>query len=173
VLLGPLDERVRDQVIAEARGNPQALLELTRGLTPGELAGGYGLPSVVPVPSRIEEDYRRQLGLLPAATQLLLLIAAAEPGGDPVLIWRAAGHLGVQAEAAEPAAAAGLVEFSGQVRFRHPQARAAVYRPPRGSSAGASMALSPRWPIPMSVLISGPGIGPSRHRTWTRTSRPS
>jgi DNA-binding CsgD family transcriptional regulator len=77
VLIGPLDERVRDQIIAEARGNPQALLELTRGLTPGELAGGFGLPSVVPVPRRIEENYRRQLALLPAATQLLLLIAAA------------------------------------------------------------------------------------------------
>jgi DNA-binding CsgD family transcriptional regulator len=126
VLIGPLDERVRDQIIAEARGNPQALLELTRGLTPGELAGGFGLPSVVPVPRRIEENYRRQLALLPAATQLLLLIAAAEPAGDPVLVWRAAGHLGVQAEDAEPAA--GLVEFSGRVRFRSPQARAAIYR---------------------------------------------
>jgi DNA-binding CsgD family transcriptional regulator len=128
VLIGPLDERVRDQIIAEARGKPQALLELLRGLTPGELAGGFGLPSVVPVPGRIEEDYRRQLALLPAATRLLLLIAAAEPAGDPLLVWRAAGHLGVQAEAAEPAAAAGLVEFSGQVRFCHPLARAAVYR---------------------------------------------
>jgi DNA-binding CsgD family transcriptional regulator len=128
VMIGPLDERVRNRIIAEARGKPQALLELTRGLTPGELAGGFGLPSVVPVPSRTEDDHRRQLALLPAATQLLLLIAAAEPAGDPVLVWRAAGHLGVQAEAAEPAAAAGLVEFSGQVRFCHPQARAAIYR---------------------------------------------
>ena len=127
-LIGSLDERVRDQIIAEARGNPQALLELTRGLTPGELAGGFGLPGVMPVPRRIEEDYRRRLALLPAATQLLLLIAAAEPAGDPVLVWRAAGHLGIQAEATEPAAEAGLVEFSGQVRFCHPQARAAVYR---------------------------------------------
>jgi len=128
VVIGPLDERVRDQIIAEARGKPQALVELTRGLTPADLAGGFGLPSVVPVPGRIEEDYRRQFALLPAATQLLLLIAAAEPAGDPVLIWRAAGHLGVQAGAAEPGAEAGLVEFSGQVRFCHPQARAAVYR---------------------------------------------
>jgi DNA-binding CsgD family transcriptional regulator len=128
VLIGPLDERVRDQVIAEARGKPQALLELTRGLTPEELAGGFGLPSVMPVPGRVEEAYRRQLALLPAATQLLLLIAAAEPGGDPVLIWRAAARLGVQAEAAEAAIAAGLAEFSGQVRFCHPQARAAIYR---------------------------------------------
>jgi hypothetical protein len=128
VVIGPLDERVRDQIIAEARGKRQALLELTRGLTPGELAGGFGLPSVAPVPSRIEEDYRRQFALLPAATQLLLLIAAAEPAGDPVLVWRAAAHLGVQAQAAEPAVAAGLVEFSGRVRFCHPRARSAVYR---------------------------------------------
>jgi DNA-binding CsgD family transcriptional regulator len=128
VLISPLGERVRDRVIAEARGNPQALLELPRGLTPGELDSRFGLPSVAPVPRRIEEDYRRQLALLPAATQLLVLIAAAEPAGDPVLVWRAAGHLGLGAEAAEPAAAAGFVEFSGQVRFCHPQARAAVYR---------------------------------------------
>jgi DNA-binding CsgD family transcriptional regulator len=128
VVIGPLDERVSDLIIAEARGRPRALLELTHGLTPGELAGGFGLPGVVPVPSRIEEDYRRQLALLPAVTQSLLLIAAAEPAGDPVLVWRAARHLGVPAEAAEPAVAAGLVEFSGQVRFCHPQARAAIYR---------------------------------------------
>ncbi len=126
VVIGPLDERVRDRIIAEARGKPQALLDPTRGLTPWELAGGFGLPSVARVPSRIEEDYRRQFALLPAATQLLLLIAAAEPAGDPVLVWRAAVHLGVQAEAAEPAA--GLVEFNGHVRFCHPQARAAVYQ---------------------------------------------
>jgi DNA-binding CsgD family transcriptional regulator len=128
VLAGPLDERVRDQIIAEARGNPRALLELPAGVTPGELAGGFGLPGAAPVPGPVEEGYRRQLALLPAATRLLLLIAAAEPAGDPVLVWRAARHLGVQAEAAEPAAAAGLAEFGGQVRFCHPQARAAVYR---------------------------------------------
>jgi DNA-binding CsgD family transcriptional regulator len=126
VIIGPVDERVRDRIIAEARGRPQALLGLTRGLTPAELAGGFGLPGVVRMPSRIEEDYRRRFARLPAATQLLLLIAAAEPAGDPVLVWRAAGHLHVPAEAAEPAA--GLAEFSGQVRFCHPQARAATYR---------------------------------------------
>src|SRR5580692_11807846 len=103
VLIGPLDERVRNRVIAEARGKPQALLELTRGLTPAELAGGFGLPSVVPVPSRIEESFRRQVAQLPSATQLLLLIAAAEPAGDPVLVWRAAEHLAIAADAAEPA----------------------------------------------------------------------
>ena len=126
--IGPLDERVRDRIIAEARGNPQALLEMLRGLTPGDLAGGFGLPGVVPTPSRIQEGYQHQLALLPPATQLLLLVAAAEPAGDALLVWRAARHLGIQAEAAEPAVAAGLAEFSGQVRFCHPQARAAVYR---------------------------------------------
>ena len=128
MLIGPLDERVRDQIIAEARGKPQVLLELMRGLTPGDLAGGFGLPSIVPVPSRIEADCRRQLALLPATTQLLLLIAAAESAGNPQLVWRAARHLGVQAEAADPAVAAGLAEFGRQVRFCHPQARAAVYQ---------------------------------------------
>jgi DNA-binding CsgD family transcriptional regulator len=82
----------------------------------------------VPVPGQIEEGYRRQLSLLPDETRLLLLIAAAEPTGDPVLVWRAARHLGVQPEAADSAASAGLAEFSGQVRFCHPQARATVYR---------------------------------------------
>ena len=128
VLIGPLDERVRDQIVAEARGNPRALLGLPRGVTPGELAGGFGLPGVMPVPRWIEEGYRRQLAALPAATQLLLLVAAAEPAGDPMLVWRAAGRLGVQDGAVEPAVAAGLAEFSGPVRFCHPQARAAIYR---------------------------------------------
>ncbi len=127
-VVGPLDEQVRDRIIAEARGRPRSLLGLTRGVTPGELAGGFGLPSVMAVPGWIEEGYRRQFALLPAATQLLVLIAAAEPAGNPVLVWRAAGHLGVQAGAEEPAAATGLVEFSGRVRFHDPQARVAVYR---------------------------------------------
>jgi DNA-binding CsgD family transcriptional regulator len=128
VLTGPLDERVRDRIIAEARGNPRALLEVQRGLAPGELAGGFGLPGVVPLPRRIEDRYRRQLALLPAATRLLLLIAAAEPAGDPVLIWRAASYLGVAAGAAAPATAGGLIKFTGQVRFCDPRARAAIYQ---------------------------------------------
>ena len=127
-LVGRLDERVRDRLIAEARGNPQALLEPPYGLTPADMAGGFGLPSVAPAPSRIEEGYRCQLARLPSATQLLLLTAATEAAGDPELVWRAARHLGVQAEAAEPAVAAGLAEFGPVVRFCHPQARTAVYR---------------------------------------------
>jgi DNA-binding CsgD family transcriptional regulator len=103
------------------------LHQLCAPFLPGELAGGYVLPSLVPAPGQIEEDYRRQFAALPATTRLLLLIAAAEPAGDPVLIWRAAGHLGLQADAAEPAVAAGLVEFTSQVRFCHPRARTAAY----------------------------------------------
>ena len=128
VIMGPLDERVRDRIVAETAGNPRALVELALGLTPGELAGGFGLPGAVVPPARIAEDFRRRLTLLPPATRLLLLAAAAEPVGDPVLLWRAAGQLGVGADAAAPAAAARLVEFGGLVRFRHPLGRAAVYQ---------------------------------------------
>ena len=128
VITGPLDERVRDRIVAETRGNPLALLELPRGLTPAELAGGFGLPDAPALPGRIEESFGRRLLPLPSATRRLLLVAAAEPVGDPVLVWRAAERLGVGVEAAEPAAAAGLVEFGGRVRFRHPLVRSAVYR---------------------------------------------
>jgi DNA-binding CsgD family transcriptional regulator len=128
VITGPLDERVRDRIVAETRGNPLALLELPRGLTPAELAGGFGLPDAPALSGRIEESFQRRLTPLPSATRLLLLVAAAEPVGDPVPVWRAAEQLGVGVEAAAPAAAAGLVEFGGRVRFRHPLVRSAVYR---------------------------------------------
>ena len=128
VLTGPLDERVRDQIVAETRGNPLALLELPAGLTPAELAGGFGLPGAVPLSGRIEESFRRRLDALPAETRRLLLLAAAEPVGDPLLVWRAAERLGIGAEAATPAAEAGLLEFGARVRFRHPLVRSAAYR---------------------------------------------
>jgi DNA-binding CsgD family transcriptional regulator len=127
-LRGPLDERVRDRIVAETRGNPLALLELPRGLTLAELAGGFGLPDALPLSGQIEESFRRRLEALPAETQQLLLVAAAEPVGEPVLVWRAAERLGIGAEAAVPATAAGLVEFGARVRFRHPLVRSAVYR---------------------------------------------
>jgi DNA-binding CsgD family transcriptional regulator len=128
VLAGPLDERVRDQIVTETRGNPLALLELVRGLTPAELAGGFGLPAAVPLSGRVEEAFRRRVDVLPAGTQRLLLVAAADPVGEPVLVWRAAGRLGIRAQAATPAVEAGLVEFGAQVRFRHPLVRSAAYR---------------------------------------------
>jgi DNA-binding CsgD family transcriptional regulator len=126
VLAGPLDERVRDRIVAETRGNPLALLELPRGRTPAELAGGFGLSGGPAVPVRIEQSFRGRLASLPPSTRLLLLAAAAEPTGDPVLVWRAAAGLGIGPDAA--AAAVELVDFGAQVRFGHPLVRSAVYR---------------------------------------------
>jgi DNA-binding CsgD family transcriptional regulator len=128
VIRGPLDELVGERIVAETRGNPLALLELPQGLTPAELAGGFGLGGTLPLSGRIEESFQWRLEALPAETQRLLLVAAAEPVGDPVLVWRAATRIGVSVEAGDPAAAAGLLEFGGRVRFRHPLMRSAVYR---------------------------------------------
>ena len=128
VLTGPLDTEVRDRIIAETRGNPLAILELPRGLTPAELAGGFALPDVVPLSASIEESFRRRLDAFPADTRTLLLLAAAEPVGDPLLLWRAAESLGLPARAATPAAEAGLLEIGARVRFRHPLVRSAAYR---------------------------------------------
>ncbi len=124
-LTGPLDPRVRDLIVAETRGNPLALLELPRGLTPGELAGGFGLPEGS-LPGRIEESFARQLEGLPEESRHLLQTAAADPSGDPLLVWRAAARLGIPVQAS--AAGAGLVEFGARVRFRHPLVRSAAYR---------------------------------------------
>jgi DNA-binding CsgD family transcriptional regulator len=126
-LTGPLDTRVRDQILAETQGNPLALLELPRGLTPQELAGGFGLPSATRLSGGIEENFRRRVDDLPDQTRRLLLIAAAEPVGDPALLWRAAARLGISAAATVPATEASLVEFGMRVRFRHPIVRSVVY----------------------------------------------
>jgi DNA-binding CsgD family transcriptional regulator len=128
VLTGPLDARVRDLIIAETHGNPLALLELPRGLTPAELAGGFGLPGAGPLPGRIEDNFARQVDALPGQTRRLVQLAAADPSGDQSLVRRAAGRLGIPADAADPAVQAGLVEFGTRVRFRHPLARSAAYR---------------------------------------------
>jgi DNA-binding CsgD family transcriptional regulator/tetratricopeptide (TPR) repeat protein len=125
---GPLDEQVRDRIVIETRGNPLALLELPRGLTEAELAGGFGLPYSRPLAGRIEQTFLQRLRALPDETQQLLLIAAAEPVGDPVLLWRAAGLLGIPASAGAPAEAAGLLRVGVRVAFRHPLVRSATYR---------------------------------------------
>jgi AAA ATPase domain len=128
VVPGRLDERVRDRIVAETRGNPLALLELPRGLSAAQLAGGFGLPELVPLSGRIEESFLRRIQELPHETQLLLLVAAAEPVGEPALMWRAATHLGIPGTAIAPAAQAGLLDVGAQVRFRHPLVRSTVYR---------------------------------------------
>ena len=125
---GGLDEQVRDRIVAETRGNPLALLELPRGLTATELAGGFGLLAAQALPGRIEQSYLRRLDTLPEDTRMLLLVAAAEPVGDPLLIWRAAEPLGVAAVAAASAEEAGLLTISDRVMFRHPLVRSAIYR---------------------------------------------
>jgi DNA-binding CsgD family transcriptional regulator len=125
---GRLDERVRDRIVAETRGNPLALLELPSGLDATRLAGGFALPDAADVPATIEDYYRRRVAALPQATQRLLLLAAADAVGDATLLWRAAHMLGLGRDAAEPAASAGVLEIATRVRFRHPLVRSAVYR---------------------------------------------
>ena len=128
VVPGRLDERVRDRIVAETRGNPLALVELPRGMTAAELAGGFGLPDTLPLANRIEQSFHRQVRSLPPETQRLLLTAAAEPVGDAALLWRASEQLGLSAEAALLAEASGLINFGTRVRFRHPLVRAVAYR---------------------------------------------
>jgi DNA-binding CsgD family transcriptional regulator/tetratricopeptide (TPR) repeat protein len=163
-LAGPLDPRVRDLIIAETRGNPLALLELPRGLTPAELAGGFGLPGAAPLTSRIEDSFRRQLDALPDQTRRLLQLAAADPSGDRALVWRAARRLGIPVQAATLAAEAGLAEFGGQVRFRHPLARSAVYR---------SASLDDRQRLHAALAeVTDPQADPDR-RAWHRAQAAS
>jgi DNA-binding CsgD family transcriptional regulator len=126
-LAGPLDDQVRDLIVAETRGNPLALLELPEGLSPAELAGGFGLPRAAAATGRVGHAFERQLAVLPAQTRRLVVLAAAEPSGDRALVWRAALLLGIPVQAGEAAAEAELVEFGGRVRFRHPLARSAAY----------------------------------------------
>ena len=141
---GPLDPSVRDRIVAETRGNPLALLELPRGAAPAELAGGFGRPDAAALSARIEESFRRRLIPLPPSTQRLLLIAAADPVGDPLLVWRAAERLGVDPEAAAPATAAGVLEFGTQVAFAIPWCARPSTAPPRRPSARRFTRRSPR-----------------------------
>jgi AAA ATPase domain len=128
VLPGRLDERVLERIVVETRGNPLALLELPRGLSPAQLAGGFGLAAALPLSAGIEESFARRLARLPAEARTLVLLAAAEPLGDPALLWRAAQRLGVPETAAQAAESEGLLTVNGAVTFRHPLVRSAVYR---------------------------------------------
>jgi len=158
-LRGPLDEAVQDRIVAESRGNPLALLELPRGLTPAELAGGFGLPGTKPLASLIEQGFVRRLEPLPAQTRRLLLTAAAEGAGDVTLLWRAAGRLGIGPEAAAPAQTAGLIEAGPRVRFRHPLVRSAAYR---------SASVQDRRDVHAALAeVTDPVLDPDR-RAWHR-----
>jgi len=128
---GPIDVRVRDQLIAEAQGNPLALQELPRGLSPAEIAGGFALTSSMPLQNRIEKSLITQLAPLPPATRQLLLLAAADPTGDPDLLWRASAALGIGAENIDVATEANALIVGARVGFRHPLLRSAIYRSAR------------------------------------------
>jgi DNA-binding CsgD family transcriptional regulator len=156
---GPVDSRVVDQILAEARGNPLALLEFPKGFSRTQIVGGFGPPGVSGLPTLIEAGYQRQLAELPADTRELLLVAAAEPTGDPVLMWRAAERLGVNLTAAASAEAAGLVEFGARVRFRHPLFRSAVYRAATVEQLGRTHAAL--------AEATDPAVDPDR-RAWHR-----
>jgi DNA-binding CsgD family transcriptional regulator len=127
VLPGRLDERVLERIVVETHGNPLALLELPRGLTPAQLAGGFGLPAALPLSTRIEESFTRRLEQLPRNARRLLLLAAADPTGDAALLWRAARELGIPETAAQAVESEGLLLLDGAVVFRHPLVRSAVY----------------------------------------------
>jgi DNA-binding CsgD family transcriptional regulator len=158
-LPGRLDDRVRERILAETRGNPLALLELPRALTPAEVAGGFGLLDVPALSGRIEESFQRRLEGLPDETRQLLLVAAADPVGEPALVWRAAGRMGLPRDAAEAAAQDGLVEIAAQVRFRHPLVRSAVYR--------AASAAERRRAHEALAQATDPNVDPDR-RAWHR-----
>ena len=123
-----LDEQVRERVIAETQGNPLALLELPRGMTPTQLAGGFGLLDARDLSGRIEESFVQRLGTLPDDGQRLLLVAAADPVGDPRLLWLAADRLGIGRVDAETAETEGFLTVGEHVTFRHPLVRSATYR---------------------------------------------
>lgn len=159
VVHGPLDVRVRDRIVAETRGNPLALLELPRGLSPAQLAGGFGLADAPPLHGRIEENFRRRFDGLREDTRLFVVTLAADPVGEPALIWGATRTLGVLSEAAIPAAEAGLVDFGTQMVFRHPLVRSAVYR-------AASKAERQRAHAALAEVID-PEVDPDR-RAWHR-----
>jgi DNA-binding CsgD family transcriptional regulator len=159
VVSGPLDERVAQRIVAETHGNPLALLELPRGLSPAELTGGFTLTAALPLPTLIEESFRERVECLPAESQRLLLVAAAEPLGDPGLLWRAAEHLGLRPDAVGPAEAAGLLTLDARVTFRHPLLRSAIYR-----TASAQQRRSAHEAL---AAATDPTLDPDR-RAWHR-----
>ncbi len=152
-----LDERVRERLVAETRGNPLALLELPRGLTATQLAGGFGLLDAQALPDRIEGSFRQHLAGLPSDTQRLLLVAAAEPVGDPLLLWQAVERLGIGASAAAAAETEGLLAIGQRVTFRHRWVRSEVYR---------SASVHERRAVHLALAeVTDPQLDPDR-RAW-------
>ena len=118
---------MRDRLVAETRGNPLALLELVKGTSEAELAGGFAIPATATLSGHLHEHYLQRVRGLPDPTRRLMMLAAADPTGDPTLLWRAAQTLGIGHDAAGAAEAAQLLEAGLAVRFRHPLVRSAAY----------------------------------------------
>jgi DNA-binding CsgD family transcriptional regulator len=128
VMVGGIDPRVRDRIVAETRGIPLAILEVPRSVSATELAGGFWISGKRSSTAAIEEGFVGRIRSLPEQTQRLLLLAAAEPVGDGALFLRAAAELGIPVDALAPAEAAGVIEFGPRMRFHHPLMRSAAYR---------------------------------------------
>jgi DNA-binding CsgD family transcriptional regulator len=156
---GPLDARIRDRIVSETHGNPLALLELPRGLSIEQLAGGFGLPAVTSLSGRLETSFAHRVEALPPPTRRLLVVAAAEPLGEPLLLWRAAARLDIPTDAGAPAVEAGLLELGARVRFRHSLVRSAVY--------GAAPADERRAAHAALAEATDPEVDPD-HRAWHR-----
>ena len=169
VLRVPLDDRVRERIVAETRGNPLALLELPRGLTPAELAGGFGLPDAPGLSGRIEDSFQRRVARLPAETRQFLLVAAADPVGDPVLLWRAAERLGIGVKAAIGDRRAARDRRARDRFVTRWSARPCIARRRRRTSRRC-IARWPTRPTLRSIPIAAPGILPKRRLGSTRTS---
>ena len=159
ILTAPLDPRVREQIVDETRGIPLAMLEVLRDVTPAELAGGFGLAGGGPASGSVEETFRRRIDALPSDSRRLLQLAAADPVGDPLLVWRAAERLGISTDAATAPAQDGLLELGARVRFRHPLVRSAAYW---------SSSLQERQEVHRALAeVTDPEIDPDRH-AWHR-----
>ena len=124
---GHLDEEIRDRIVAETRGNPLALLELVRGMSSPELAGGFAVSPTPMLSGHLQDHYLRRVRALPTATQRLMLLAAADPTANATLVWRAARTLGIGRREAVAAASEELLDIGAHVRFRHPLVRSAAY----------------------------------------------
>jgi DNA-binding CsgD family transcriptional regulator/tetratricopeptide (TPR) repeat protein len=164
ILPARLDASVLERIVAETGGNPLALLELPRGLTPAQLAGGFDLPAALPLSMGIEESFRRRLARLPLDARRLLLLAAAEPVGDPALLWRAAHQLGIAETTTAAVESEGLLTLDGEVAFRHPLVRSAVY--------GAAEPNERRVAHEALADATDPRIDPDR-RAWHRAQAAS
>ena len=155
---GLLDDQVLRRIVAETGGNPLALLELSRGMSAESLSGQLAIPKAL-MTERIERSFLHRIAALPTATRRLMLLAAAEPSGDPVLLWRAAERAGLAVSDAEPAETAGLLRVHEQVAFRHPLVRSALY----GTASGADRC----WAHGILVQVIDPQADPDRW-AWHR-----